>query len=299
MLITDPSTIQELRANGVDVYDYSSIARSISCPRSYDYRHERGLMLAVEPTANYALEFGRCIHKALKYWYPNRKADEAILLFATEFKPFEEKPTLSGKTGKELDATYTVRFGCSLLDAYFTKYGNENYTLIQNEVPIAEELADNIFVAGILDKVVKRNGSKTVFIDHKTSKYMDKYTVNPNPQFMGYKFLTEKLTGEHVSGELDMLGVAKSKDLVTLLRREPFDYTPYQMSQWRASIIEQITLIRRWRESKFFPQYWNCKPFFRDCQFLPLCTLARKEEEPGLIANLYKISYWDPFTVEN
>lgn len=298
MLVKDPGTIQELRANGIDVYDYSSIGRSISCPRFYDYRHERGLTIAVEPAINHSLEFGRCIHKSLQHWYVNRKDDDAILLFANEFKPFEEKPTLSAKTGKELDATYTVRFGCSLLDAYFTKYGSDHYTLIQNEVPVAEELSDNVFIAGRIDKVVDRNG-KIVFIDHKTSKYMDKYIVNPNPQFAGYKFLCEKLTGKHVSGELDMLGVAKSKDLTTLLRREPFDYTEWQMEQWKRSITEQINMIRRWREAKFFPQYWNCKPFFRDCMFLPLCTLARHEEEDSLIANLYKVEFWDPFTVEN
>lgn len=298
MLVTDPSTIQQLRETGVDVYDFSSISRSISCPRSYYYRYELGLTLNKPTEPSYSLEFGRCVHKALQHWYDNRNDDEAILLFAHEFKPFEEMPTLSAKTGKELDATYTVRFGCSLLDAYFTKYANEQFVLLQNEIPVAEELVDNIFIAGRLDKIVERNNGKTIFIDHKTSKYMDKYITNPNPQFMGYKFLCEKLTGKHVTGELDMLGVAKSKDLTTLLRREPFDYTSYQMSQWRESIKAHIELIRKWRNDNFFPQYWNCKPFFRDCMFLPLCTLARAEELQGLIANLFKVEFWDPFAVD-
>ena len=296
MLVTDPSTIQELRSTGVDVYDFSAISGSLRCPRYYQHRYEQGLAL-ITAAPSYALEFGRSVHKSLEYWYENRDDNKAILLFAKEFKPFEEQPTLSPKTGKELDATYTVRFGCSLLDAYFTKHRNDTYTLIQNEIPVAEELVDGIFIAGRIDKIIEQN-NKIKFIDHKTSKYPDKYTLNPNPQFFGYKFLCEKLTGKPVSGELDMLGVSKSKDLTTLLRREPFDYTPWQVSQWQKSTVSHIEQIRKWRSENFFPQYWNCKPFFHDCAFLPLCTLASEDAKESLVANLYVVSFWDPFAID-
>ena len=227
MKITNPSTIQQLKSQGVFVYDFSSISGAIRCPRFYQYRYEMGLaLITIEPSVS--LMFGSAIHKTLQFWYPTRNDDDALLVFAEAFKPYEEKPQLSAKTGKELDATYTVRFGCSLLDAYFTKHAKDEFELLQNEEPVAEELAPNIYIAGRIDKIISRKG-KTVFVDHKTSKYMDKFNLNPNPQFMGYKFLCEKLTGQKVSGELDMLGVSKTKDLATLLRREPFNYSPYQM----------------------------------------------------------------------
>lgn len=296
MLITDPTTIQQLRANGIRVYDYSSIAWFTNCPQAFQYRHELGLTLKVEFEPSYSLQFGRCVHKTLQFWYPTRKDDEAILMFAQLFKPYEEHPKLSEKTGKELDATYTVRFGCSLLDAYFTKYKTENFELLQNEIPVAEELTDGIFVAGIIDKILRFN-RKLLFRDHKTSKFMDKFLLNPNPQFMGYKFLSEKLLGEHVTGELDMLGVSKTKDLTTLLRREPFDYTPYQMDNWKRSLIATINNIDHCRESGIWPQHWHCQPFFRDCVYLPLCTLARQEEKLSLMANMYKQEWWDPFAL--
>ena len=295
-LIEDPKTIMDLRANGIRVYDYSSIAWSINCPRGFKYRHEMGLTLT-STEINHSLEFGRCIHKTLQFWYPTRKDDEALLMFARDFKPFEEQPTMSPKTGKILDATYTVRFGCSLLDAYFTRYKDESFELIQNEIPVAEELVEGVYVSGRIDKIL-RQPKGLFFRDHKTSKYMDKYTTNPSPQFMGYKFLTEKLTGQHASGELDMIGVSKTKDLASLLRREPFDYTPYQMSQWKASLVAQIKQLEVYREANFWPQFWNCKPFFRDCMYLPLCTLARGEEHDGLVANLYTTHFWDPFSID-
>ena len=56
-----------------------------------------------------------------------------------------------------------------------------------------------------------------MFCDYKFTKYMNDYQVNPNHQFMNYKFLVEKLTGEKVSGELDILGVSKTKDVNELL----------------------------------------------------------------------------------
>lgn len=296
MKLTTPSTLQDLKAQGIYVYDFSTISGALRCPRYFQYRSEMGLSL-IHPETSVSLEFGVAIHKALEHWYEFRKDDEALLIFATQFKPYEEKPTL-GKSGKELDATYTVRFGCSLLDAYFNRYGGEEYTLLQNEEPVAEELIPGIYIAGRIDKILSRK-DKVIYRDHKSSKYMDKFLCNPNPQFMGYKFLCEKLTGQHVSGELDMLGVSKTKDLNTLLRREPFDYSPFQMESWKKSIIHHIDFINKCREENFFPQYWRCREFFRDCAFLPLCTLARPEEHDSLVANLYETKFWDPFQLDD
>ena len=136
--------------------------------------------------------------------------------------------------------------------------------------------------------------------DHKTSKYPDSYQLNPNLQFMIYKFLSEKFTGENVAGELDMLGISKTKKVEDLLRREPFDYTQDQMDRWRESVVYVVNTIHKWRADKFYPQSWRCSGplnWFRDCEYLPLCTSAVTSSVQRKIDSAYEVHFWDPFDV--
>ena len=126
---------------------------------------------------------------------------------------------------------------------------------------------------------------------------MHDFQTNPNPQFMNYKMLTQKLTGEKVTGELDILGVSKTKDASELLRREPVDYTPHQMEEWRRSVLGHIRQMGVCEETGYYPQTWRCKPFFRDCTWLPLCTLPNMDSHDKLLATMYKEERWDPFMV--
>jgi len=288
------SVLQDLRADGIKVYDNSMIQSAISCPRSYYYRHIKGLVPITTDQIPYGLWFGQIGHGAQEIWWKDKDDTEAIRYFADKFEQYAEPPKFSHKTGKELGATYTVLYGCSLLSAYFNKYRLDSREVIELELPLAEQVADDIFMCGRIDKIVK-GPAGLVFCDYKFTKYMQEYQVNPNPQFMNYKFLTQKLTGEKVSGELDILGVSKTKDVDELLRREPFDYTPHQMECWRQSVIAWVMQIEEYKSLAFYPQTWRCKPFFRDCEYLPLCTLSTPDSHDKLLGSMYKEERWDPF----
>jgi len=270
------------------------IQSAINCPRSYYYRHILGLLPNVEGTVPYGLWFGQIGHGAQEIWWHQKDDDAAIQYFAKKFAEYAEPSKFSHKTGKELGATYTVLYGCSLLSAYFNKYRNDEREVVELELPLAEQVADDIFMCGRIDKIVK-GPSGLVFCDYKFTKYMNEYQVNPSPQFMNYKYLVQKLTGEKVSGELDILGVSKTKDVNELLRREPFDYTEYQMECWRESVIMWVNQIETYKTENFYPQSWKCKPFFRDCEYLPLCTLPSAGSHDKLLETMYKEDRWDPF----
>lgn len=290
------SVLQDLRAQGISVYDNSMIKSAIACPRAYQLRHIFGLVLANQTTVPYGLHLGQVGHGALELWAPNKDDNAATLYFADKFAEYEEPAKFSLKTGKELGATYTVLYGCSLLNAYFNKYRSDTREIISLELPLAEEIADGIFMCGRIDKIVK-GPRGLVFGDYKFTKYMNDYQVNPNHQFMNYKFLVEKLTGEKVSGELDILGVSKTKDVSELLYRKPVDYTDYQMENWRKSTVEWVNIIEGYKKANFYPQSGNCKPFFRDCEYLPLCTIPVGDVHNNLMKSLYKEDRWDPFMV--
>ena len=286
--------MHNLRSSGVSIYDNSMLATFITCPRMFDYRHNQGLVAKNREPA-VALEFGLSVHRALELWQKTSKDDDkAINEFVQGFAPFEEQPKISPKTGKELGATYTVLYGCSVLTEYFRRYRNDEREVVELESPLAEEVADGVFIAGKVDKIVSSPKS-LVFADYKTTKYMNQFLLNPNPQFMTYKFLSEKLTGKPVSGELDIIGVSKSKSLDELLRREPFDYTSHQMSEWRKSLLGLVSMIEKAKQENFWPQTWRCQPFFRDCDFMPLCTMPNAEGHDRLVESVYKVEYWDPF----
>lgn len=290
---TSVSVLKDLQAQGIAIYDMSSISSLITCPRMFYYRHILGLVPAhIEPSI--ALQFGLAVHLSLETWQAHGKDDKkALETFANSFAAYEEQPQI-GKSGKELSATYTVLYGLSLLGEYFCKYRSDTRQIIQLETPLAEQISDQIYLAGRVDKIM-RSSRGLVFADYKTTKYMTNFLVNPNPQFMNYKFLCEKLTGESVTGELDVLGVSKTKSLHELLRREPFDYTPYQMQMWKESVVRLIGQITSYKQENFWPQTWRCQPFFRNCDFLPLCTLPNQDAHDKLVGSMYTVSYWDPF----
>jgi hypothetical protein len=262
----------------------------------YD-RHVLGLQPA-EARPSVALHFGLSVHKALEHWFAHRDDDAAVRLFAQDFEPFAEQPQISAKTGKELSATYTVIFGCSILTAYFNKYRNDTREVVDLEVPIAEEVVDNIFLAGRVDKLVK-GPLGLVFVDYKTSKYINKFRVNPNGQFMTYKWLSEKLTGQRVSGEVDLIGISKTKDVDDLLRREPFDYTTAQMQAWSESVGQLVLHIEDCYNRNEWPQTWKCDPFFRECDYVPLCTAPDDDTRQRTQEQKYVVQFWDPFQTDD
>lgn len=288
-------TLQELREKGIYGYDWSSVKRAISCGYSYYLRHELGLQRK-DAKLSYGIEFGMSIHAAGEEWYNSRDDDKALDVFKTTFAPNEEPPKISNKTGKELAATYTLIFGCNLLEAYFDKYSSDNRKVLGLELPLGEEICENSMYCGRIDRL-QQEGSIIRFSDIKTSKYFNKFRLNPNPQFLGYTFLTELFLGQETHGELDMLGVSKSASPHELLRREPVKYSTHQKNRWKKSMIYHIEQINYWRKQDFWPQNWNCDPYFSECEFAPLCTLAKNEALEPILNSMYTVDFWDPFMV--
>ncbi|MCP4568720.1 MAG: PD-(D/E)XK nuclease family protein [FCB group bacterium] len=289
--------IQELRAQKIPIYDNSSIKTFTWCPRGYFYRHELGLEPST-PRLNPGLHFGISGHLAMESWFsPDSYKDDqkALNIFVDNFHEYEEVAKI-GARGKPLKTTHSIIFGCSLLEAYFNKYRNDERKVLSLENAYAEEITEDTYLVGKIDKLLETSrGLK--FCDYKFTKYMN-YLLNPNPQMCGYTFLVSKLTGEKVNGEVDIIGVSKSKNPNELLIRMPVEYSEFSLSLWKESVVEQIKSIERCRERGIWPQSWDCKPFFRDCDYLPLCTSSSKEVHDEMVSRLFVIKFWDPFGEE-
>lgn len=290
------NTIQQLRAAGTFVYDMSMIGTYMWCPRAFEHAHEHGLKRKNEPPAT-GREFGRCLHLALEHWHNTRNEPDSTRIFEEAFLPHEPQPKL-GKSGKLIYPIHTIILGASLLNEYYAKYSNDARKVIGNELAIAEELREGVYMAGRLDLILEKSIDKLVIQDHKTSKYYNDFTTVPNAQFMNYKFLAQKFTGQKVSCELDMIGVSKTADVSTLLYRLPIEYTDWQMKQWEESAVTWTERINHSRNNHEWPQSWSCKPYFSDCAYLPLCSSPNQHAEESLKGSLYEVKFWDPFHVE-
>lgn len=288
------TTRQQLAADGVYLYDNTMLREYERCPYAFWLRFERNLLPVSQPP-NYGLLFGQAIHSALESWYGDRDESKALDVFHKAFKDHEEQPSVSGKTGRTIGATYTLIFGMALLSGYFRVYSSDSRKVVENETPLGEELAEGVFVMGILDKLLESKDGTLTFMDHKTSKYYNQFLINPNPQFMQYKYLCEKFTGQRVGGELDMLGVAKNKYADDLLRREPFDYSDDQMERWKRATLQIIHEIDYSRETGIWERRFNCRPYFRDCIYMPLCTSPTAASIEPLLERMYEERVWDPF----
>jgi len=303
------STIQQLRAQGVEIFDNSMISTFLSCPRKYFYRHRLGLVRKdINVRQSYGLNFGAAIHQALETWeLTSRDDDAALRAFREAFEGLEEPEATSPKTGKPLKATYTMLYGSVLLDAYFDKYRKDERKVLEVEVPLAEEVADGIYICGRIDKIMERSDRELVFADYKTTKYVNKFIHVPNPQFQTYSWLVERLSNRRPKGELDILGVSKSAPPDEMLTRVPIEYTDWQMAEWQTSLIRHIEAIKRGVEAeaalaedeqfRAWPQAWNCMNFNRECPYLALCSLASLAAHEPIMQSLYEVDFWDPFGV--
>lgn len=287
-------TFLTLRDKGIYLYDPSRMSTFIACPLAYNYRHEMGLVpMTDEPS--YSLSFGACGHTGLQTWEQSNRDDQiAMKATSQKFIPLQEPTQYSAKTGKELKGTYTVLNLMSLLTAYFTKYRSDPRQLVDVELCLAEEVDTDMFVCGRIDRLIKGRSGYT-FTDYKFTKYPNNYDPLPSLQFQTYEWLIRKLTQSKVSGELDILQVMKSYGTDDPISRVPFSYSDFHREEWRQSVIQLIKNITVCRNERHWPMTWNCKPFFSDCAYKPLCQAPSSDSRKGLIANLYKVEYWDPF----
>jgi hypothetical protein len=60
--------------------------------------------------------------------------------------------------------------------------------------------------------------------------------------------------------------------------------------------VSLINEIDGYRDRNYWPRRWNCRPYFRDCQFAPLCTSPTTDSIEPLIERMYKVEIWDPLT---
>jgi hypothetical protein len=267
-----------------------------TCEKKYYWRIVRGLVLK-EPKS-LAPFFGIAIHAALEEWYRNRKDDEAIKAFASEYvKWFDPKH----------DEERTPENGLVILKEYFNRY-REDYLEVDKELievgASAEVWPGEVIYQGRIDLISKWNG-ETVIVDHKTSAYPTSgfMVLKPNNQFTGYVWLAREITGLDIKTVVvNMIGTKIKKRLkegeeaVVLMRdmttREEKDFKEFQKG-----LLITVKRIKRCEEFNEWPMRTHSCPSFQGCEYLDLCR-GSDEAIPHLIKTFYQERKWNAFEEE-
>lgn len=273
----------------------------LDCPQFYYWRHELGLRLEKARRA-YPLEFGLGLHAGLEEWYGQVKSgeepdvDRVLKAFLGEFAEDQPAPIL--KSGKEGDALYTRVRGCYLLQEYVEKYREQDrdgFEVLEVEIGFAEELVEGVVYCGRIDLACGfKDGVRGM--DHKSTSRMDRFSMSPNNQFMGYQWGLGKFYQECAGMIGNLVGVYKSKPMEECFDRQFEKYNDEQMREWKRETVLVANQIRACRELGVWPKNTNhCGAYAGICGFRPLCTAVNQSARDSLVETMYVVDFWEPY----
>lgn len=170
------------------------------------------------------------------------------------------------------------------LKQFASMYANnylDGYELVMYEGKPACELSfiihmpDGFKYRGYVDAVLRHKVTGEVMVlEVKTTNAT---TVNPaqyknSAQAIGYSIVLDVLFPELSSYKvLYLVYQTKSESYVQL----PFDKSYYSRALWIRELLLDIELIKMYEQVDIYPMHGeNCYDFFRECEYLQLCTLS-------------------------
>ena len=272
-------------------FDYTMLSTFLRCRKRYYWRIVRNI---VSKSPQTALEFGKCIHKALDEWHKHRNEEAALNVFLTKYK---EDPS---------DDKRTLIVGKKLLQLYFDKYAHESFEVLASELPFTAPVNAGISLIGRIDKIVKWDGVIYV-LDHKTTSrlgYEFFYKIKPNMQFDGYIWAARQLGYPTCSGiVLDALLTAKGLTVpaqlakLTPLARDVSMRTEKDIAKYLRNLPLIVEDIRKCYDTNIWYENTEACCDFIECPYRKIC----KEDEDiheRIISMDYKVEPWDPRNVE-
>ena len=307
--------------DGALLIDNSFLEALITCPRKLLYDRLMRRRLAIEKPA---LSFGTALHKALEYRYRNCKnespmpeTNQAIVdkVLAPYFK---ENP-------QPEDDHRTLDFASELVKHYNQRYLVEPFQLVLNnkgevmtEMSFAlplfdyEQVMDGFHVKvpviymGRVDLPVLWD-SQIFVLDHKTTSMLGDFYFDGQkiaPQYEGYVWAFEQLTGKQVSGFVinairTKAPPAKPKNGMDNWWNEGFarhkEYLrPNQIAEWKTNTIALIKEFFYHYQSGYMPQKKKACTLYGKCAYYDVCYLPQEQREAELASDKFETNDWSP-----
>ena len=263
------------------------------CPRLYYFKYILNYTTSFTP--KYFLE-GEFFHSLLEDYYTdikkNRKQDINFYLEIAR-----NKAAIYNKPGIELD---DLEYLTSIFKQYLEYYNNETtWKVIGTETPFIKELWSGrigdqdirILLQGKADLLIEK-GTIPIIVDHKV--------VSQNRGFISR--VNQNLAYLWALGYSDFIinSIGKQKTLSPDKKflREYFNYSPYQIEEWKGIAIETVLELVNYHSQSHFPaRYTGCSFHGNKCSFYDVCETsndnwAYKLESNYVIQEDYQSGYF-------
>lgn len=311
--------------DGALFIDNSFLEALTTCPRKLQYDR----LLKRRPIAEKsALSFGSAIHLALEHRYKNLKnssptildeQDQAELLqkyFASNIMPEEDHRQLN--------------FAVELVKRYNAKYQVEPFNLLTDKdgkvmvelsfaLPLFEYTLEErtdighyhqkqvpIYYTGRIDLPVLWDG-QIIIIDHKTASMLGDYYFDSqriSPQYEGYSWAFEQLTGQKVSGFCINAIRTKAQPVKPrsswdewwneCFARHKEYLKPGQLEEWKKNTIALINEFFFHYQNDFMPQKKKACTMYGKCQYYDVCYLPEENRNVVLQSDQFTTNDWSP-----
>lgn len=272
---------------------YSSLLTLHTCPRKYQlYKLNSRIEEIEDLPGSLTFAYGHAVGAGIQGILEHKTLDEVIW---QEFLNWDVD--LLADNPKQNKSFWGAMFALIQFQSLHDNNFLDGYELVSYKDRYATELSFVIHLPGgfkyrgFVDAVLRHTVTgKVLVLEVKTTSAT---AVNPaqyknSAQAIGYSIVLDALFPELSSYEvLYLVYQTKSESYQPLL----FEKSYYARALWIKELLLDVEMIKLYEEHGIYPMHGeSCYSFFRECEYLPVCTLATEhltspltEEESQLI----------------
>ena len=258
---------------------YSSLLTFHTCPRKYQlYKLNTQIETSEDIPGSLTFAYGHCVGKGIQDILEGKSWDTVLweAFIEWEVDLLHENPKQNKSFWGALVALkqfHSMREH-GYLDGYnLVRYQDKPAT----ELSFVIHLPDGFKYRGFVDAVLQHEISGAVMVlEVKTTNAT---AVNPaqyknSAQAIGYSIVLDALFPSLSAYEVLYLVYQTKSEAYQQL---PFEKSYYSRALWIRELLLDIELIKMYEEASIYPMHGeSCYSFFRECEYLNLCTLSTK-----------------------
>jgi hypothetical protein len=305
--------------DGALLIDNSFLERFTSCPRSLEYDRLLRRTPALEQPA---LNFGTAIHAALEYRYRHCKNEPPTPFDEQDIYDKVLEPFFAQTSQPEGDHR-TLQFAMDIVKRYNSKYNTEPFRLMTDDkgevmaelsfmlplytqVDYSMAIAIPVFYTGRIDLPVLWD-DQIIVGDHKTASQLGELYFNGQriaPQFEGYCWAFEQLTGKKVDGYFinairTKEPAAKPRNGIDAWWDEGFQrhkeyLKPGQLDEWKVNTIAHVKEFFYHYQNDYMPQRKKACTMYGKCPYYDVCYLPSEQRNGELMSDKFRTNEWSP-----
>ena len=266
---------------------YSSLLTLHSCPRRFQlYRLNAEVEQSEDVPGSITFAYGHVVGEGIQHILTGLTIEETIwrMFLGWDVDLDAENP----KQNKSFwGAVFAVKQFASLFEAGYL----EEYELVTyqgkpaTELSFAIHLPNGFKYRGFVDAVLQhRISGEVLVLECKTTNAA---AVNPaqyknSAQAIGYSIVLDAIFPELSAYKvLYLVYQTKSESFVQL----PFSKSYYARALWIRELLLDIDVIMMYEEASIYPMRGeSCYSFFRECEYLQVCTLPTSRMVTSLTA---------------